>query len=80
MVEPQQFENVDVSPRHSPDADACPLLRQLGDLLAFNWHWRALDLLWNFESDNGIRARPVLIAVLLQELSSNNTVPRALAQ
>jgi hypothetical protein len=62
------------------DADAWPLLRQLGDLLAFNWHWRALDLLWNFESENGIRARPAPIAVLLQELSSSNPVPRALAQ
>jgi hypothetical protein len=48
--------------------------------MAFNWHWRALDLLWNFESENGIRARPAPIAVLLQELSSNNPVPRALAQ
>jgi hypothetical protein len=60
------------------DPDACPLLRQLEDLLAFNWHWRAW--LWNFESENEIRARSALIAVLLQELSSNNPVPRALAQ
>jgi hypothetical protein len=40
----------------------------------------ALDLLWNFESKNGIRARPALIAVVLQELSLNNPVSRSLAQ
>jgi hypothetical protein len=66
-------EGLQIPARHCPGETAAVLL-------GFHWHWRALDLLWNFESENRIRARPALIAVLLQELSSNNPVPRALAE
>jgi hypothetical protein len=64
--------------RHS--RDAARLLAIIEDTPGFSRHWCWLEVLNHFDCEGPIRARPVLLSVLLKELSAANPVPLSLLQ
>jgi hypothetical protein len=58
--------------------DAARLLEDLESLHPFCWSWAALETLNHFCSEGPIRSRPVLMSVLLRELSAAFPVPLSL--
>jgi hypothetical protein len=54
------------------------LLEIIEDLPPFCRHWAMLDVLNHFRCDNGVKARPALMGVLLKELSAAFPVPLSL--
>jgi hypothetical protein len=58
--------------------EAMHLLELLDDLPIQAWVWGALETLSNFHQGHAVKTRPVLLAVLLKELSSLYPVPASL--
>jgi hypothetical protein len=64
--------------RHS--RDAARLLAIIEEMQGPCCHWCWLEALNHFHCEGPIRARPVLLSVLLKELSAVNPVPLSLLQ
>jgi hypothetical protein len=62
------------------NADAARLLATIEEMQGPCCHWCWLEALNHFDCDGPIRARPVLLSVLLKELSAVNPVPLSLLQ
>jgi len=58
--------------------DAARLLAVLEDLPCWSWKWHALEVLNRFDCEGPVRSRPVLMAVLLKQLSAAFPVPMSL--
>jgi hypothetical protein len=64
--------------RHS--RDAARLLAIIEEMQGPCCHWYWLEALNHFDCEGPVRARPVLLSVLLKELSAVNPVPLSLLQ
>jgi hypothetical protein len=62
------------------NADAARLLAIIEEMQGPCCHWYWLEVLNHFDCEGPIRARPVLLSVLLKELSAVNPVPLSLLQ
>jgi hypothetical protein len=60
------------------NADAARLLATIEGVPGFCRYWCWLEVLNNFDCDGPIRSRPVLLSVLLKELSAAFPVPLSL--
>jgi hypothetical protein len=62
------------------NVDAARLLDIIENVPGFCRYWCWLEVLNHFDCAGPIRARPVLLSVLLKELSAANPVPLSLLQ
>jgi hypothetical protein len=62
------------------NADAARLLATIEGDYGIRCYWCCLEALNHFDCEGPIRARPVLLSVLLKELSAANPVPLSLLQ
>jgi hypothetical protein len=62
------------------NADAARLLATIEEVHGFCCYWCWLEVLNHFDCNGPIRSRPVLLSVLLKELSAVNPVPLSLLQ